>query len=167
MCFLPFDVGHVVVSVCELAVRAWMVHVVSARETVHEVFKSFDHVDVRGILSTSSVSSASASSTSSLVIVAASALVLGLLLSRGLVHIWALSKLHVILPSSSSASSSLLTFVGRVGLLVGGLASILLLRCRYVDGGGHLIVLLRCVVGYLWCVICCIRWWSPHLAVDL
>ena len=85
MRFLPFDVGHVVVSVCELAVRAWMVHVVSARETVHEVIKYFDHVGVRGILSTSSASSASASSvssTSSLVIGDASALVLGLLLCR-------------------------------------------------------------------------------------
>ena len=82
MRFLPFDVGHVVVSICELAVRAWMVHVVFARETVHEVIKSFDHVGVRGIFSTSSASSASASSTSSLVIGDASALVLGLLLCR-------------------------------------------------------------------------------------
>ena len=142
MRFLPFDVGHVVVSVCELAVRAWMVHVVSAREAVHEVIKSFDHVGVRGIFSTSSASSASASSTSSLVIVSASTLVLGLLLCWGLVYIWALSELHVVLSASSSASSPLLTFVGRVGLLVGGLASILLLCWRYVDGGGHLIVLL-------------------------
>ena len=91
---------------------------------------------MHGILPTSSASSASASSTSSLVIVAASALVLGLLMCRWLVYIWALSELHVDLSASFSASSPLLTFAGRVGLLVGGLASILLLCWRYCDGGG-------------------------------